>query len=180
MQCPHCGAGLKDEHPRFCAACGKGIPAPAPSAAAPAAPGLLAPGQEEVYFDGQPAAIRSLGGALVALFTLGVAWLVWAIRARSIHYRVTSQRIVIETGLFSKKLEQVDLYRVVDFVVERPFFQRMLGTGNLVVETLDKTQREVRIEGIRADVVALYERMRAATQEEKRRRGVALVDMEHQ
>jgi uncharacterized membrane protein YdbT with pleckstrin-like domain len=87
---------------------------------------------------------------------------------------------VVETGLFSKKLEQVDLYRIVDYVVERPFLQRIMGTGNLVVDTLDKTQPELRIEGIRTDVVALYERLRVATEAEKRRRGVALVDMEHQ
>jgi uncharacterized membrane protein YdbT with pleckstrin-like domain len=179
MQCPHCGAQLKDEHPKFCASCGKTIDKPA-APAGPATPGVLAPGQEEVFFEGHPAALRSFGGAFVALITLGIAWLVWAIKARSTTYRITSQRIVVETGIFGKKLEQVDLYRIVDYVVERPFLQRIMGTGNIIIETLDKTQPEVRVEGIRTDVVALYERLRQATEAEKRRRGVALVDMEHQ
>jgi uncharacterized membrane protein YdbT with pleckstrin-like domain len=179
MQCPFCNAQLKDENPKFCASCGKTIQQQA-APAAPAAPGVLAPGQEEVFFEGHPTALRSLGAAFIAFITLGIAWLVWAIKARGTNYRITSQRIVVETGLFSKKLEQVDLYRIVDYVVERPFLQRMMGTGNLIVETLDKTQPEVRIEGIRTNVVALYERLRVATESEKRRRGVALVDMEHQ
>src|SRR5258708_5241353 len=127
MQCPFCSAQLKDENPKFCASCGKTIPQQQAALAAPAAPGVLAPGQEEVFFEGHPTALRSLGAAFIAFITLGIAWLVWAIKARGTNYRITSQRIVVETGLFSKKLEQVDLYRIVDYVVERPFLQRMMG-----------------------------------------------------
>jgi hypothetical protein len=183
MNCPHCGFALKDAQPKFCSSCGKTIVAAAPVAPAgiaPSGPGILAPGQEEVFFEGRPAAIRSLGGAFLAVLTLGISWIVGWFKSRGTSYRITSQRIVVETGMFSKKLEQVDLYRIVDYVVERPFFQRVMGTGNIIVETLDKTQPEVRIVGIRANVIALYERLRVATEAEKRRRGVALVDMEHQ
>jgi len=183
--CPFCGAALKDDSPKFCSSCGKTIPAPTPpvpplAPASPASPGLLAPGQEEIFFEGKPAALQSLGAALLAFFTLGISWIVMWIRARGITYRVTSQRIVVETGLFSKKMEQVDIYRIVDYTVERPFFQRIMGTGNLIIGTIDKTQPEVRITGIRTDVTKLYERLRGAVETEKRRRGVALVDMEHQ
>ena len=31
-------------------------------------------------------------------------------------------------------MEQLDLYRVVDYVVERPFGQRVMGTGNIILE----------------------------------------------
>jgi uncharacterized membrane protein YdbT with pleckstrin-like domain len=103
-----------------------------------------------------------------------VLWL----RSRATHYRITSQRIVIEEGVFSKRMEQVDLYRVVDYVVERPFSQRLLGTGNIVLEAMDKTTPEIRIRGVRTDVVALYERLRYATEQEKRRRGVRVLDVE--
>src|SRR5262245_31640205 len=106
MDCPHCGARLKDEHPRFCAACGKPIVPPA----APTAAGG-APSTEEVFFEGHPAPLASLGALLLAIVTLGVAWVVLWLRSRGTSYRVTSQRVVIETGLFSKRLEQVDLYR---------------------------------------------------------------------
>ena len=53
-----------------------------------------------------------------------------------------------------------------------------MGTGNLVLETMDKTTPELRIEGIKTDVTALYERLRFATEAEKRRRGVRLLDVE--
>jgi membrane protein YdbS with pleckstrin-like domain len=174
MNCPHCRAPLKDEHPRFCAACGKAIPEE-PSASSP-----KPQGGEEVFFEGHPAALPSLGSLLLAIVTLGVAWLVFFMRSRRTTYRLTSQRIVVEQGLFSKRLEQVDLYRIVDYVVERPFLQRIMGTGNVTFETLDKTSPEVRIQGIATDVVGLYERLRTATEQAKRQRGVQLVDMEHQ
>src|SRR3954470_18401455 len=127
--------------------------------------------EEEVLFEGYGALVPSIGSLLLAIATLGL-WLLpawW--RSRSRRYRLTTKRVVVETGVFGKRLEQVDLYRVNDYTVVRPVGQRLLGTGNLVLRTLDRTSPVVAIEGIRADVVALYERIRAATELEKARRG---------
>jgi hypothetical protein len=56
---------------------------------------------------------------------------------------------------------------------------RLLGTGNLILRTLDRTSPMVPIEGIKTDVVALYERVRAATETEKTKRGgVRVMDAE--
>jgi uncharacterized membrane protein YdbT with pleckstrin-like domain len=144
------------------------------------AEGLMpgAGGGEELLFQGHPAVIRGAGGLLLAILTLGLSALVQYIRTRGTLYKITSQRIVVETGMFSKRMEQVDLYRVVDYVVERPFGQRIMGTGNLVLEAMDKTTPEIRIDGIKTDVVALYERLRFATEAEKRRRAVRVLDVE--
>ena len=170
--CPHCNAALHDEHPKFCAACGKTIePAPA---AAPA----LAPTAEEVLFEGTPAVLPGLGALALAIVTLGLAAIYFWFQARATRYRITTQRIVIETGLLSKRVEQIDLYRIVDYVIERPFSQRLLGTGNLTLEAMDKTTPEVRIRGIKTDVMALYEKLRVATEAEKQRRGVRTFDVE--
>jgi uncharacterized membrane protein YdbT with pleckstrin-like domain len=133
---------------------------------------------EEVLFDGNPALVPSLGALLLAIATLGL-WLIplwW--RSRGRHYRLTTKRVVVETGILNKRLEQVDLYRVSDYTVLRPISQRILGTGNLVLRTLDHSSPEVAISGIKADVVTLYERIRAATEAEKRKRGVRVMDME--
>ncbi len=90
--------------------------------------------------------VPGFGAALLAVVTLGISLLVRWFRTRAVHYKITSQRIVVERGVFSKRMEQIDLYRVVDYVVERPFGQRIMGTGNLVLESMDKTSPEVRIE----------------------------------
>jgi membrane protein YdbS with pleckstrin-like domain len=134
---------------------------------------------EETLFDGYPAIVASLGALVVVILTLGLALIPLWWRSRSHHYRVTTRRVVTELGVLSKNLEQLDLYRVSDYTVERPFSQRLFGTGNLILRTLDKTSPTVALNGIRTDVVALYERVRAATEAEKTKRGaVRLMEVE--
>lgn len=135
-------------------------------------------GGEELLFAGRPAAVQGLFGLLLAVVTLGISALVGWFRAQGTSYKITTQRVVIERGVFSKRMEQIDLYRIVDYVVERPFDQRVMGTGNIVLEAMDKTTPEVRLEGLKTDVVALYERLRYSTEQEKKRRGVRVVDVE--
>jgi uncharacterized membrane protein YdbT with pleckstrin-like domain len=135
-------------------------------------------GGEELLYDGHPALIRGMGGLLLAILTLGMSLVISFLRSRGTHYKITSQRVVIERGIFSKRLEQIDLYRVVDYVVDRPFSQRLMGTGNIILEAMDKTTPEIRIDGVKTDVVALYERLRYCTEQEKKKRGVRVLDVE--
>ncbi len=142
------------------------------------APANLSTENEDVLFEGRPALVPSLGTLLLAILTVGL-WLLprWWQRL-SKHYRVTSRRIVVETGVLSKRLEQIDLYRVNDYTVERPFLQRIMGSGNLLLRTFDRNTPNLDISDIKTDVVALYERVRAATEADKAHRGVRMVDYE--
>ncbi len=171
--CTQCGTKQKDDGAKFCSSCGATI---GEKKAASGNDGGIK--DERVLFEGSPAAIGSLGALLFTILLIGLPWLYFFIRARATHYKLTNRRIVIERGIFSKRLEQIDIYRVQDYVVERPFGQRLLGTGNLVIEAADRTTAEVRIEGIRTDVRDLYERLRDATEADKRSRGVRVLDVE--
>ncbi len=134
------------------------------------------PPQEDVLFEGSPALIPSVGVLLLAIVTFGL-WLLprwW--RSLGVHYRITTRRIVVETGVLSKRMEQIDLYRVNDYTVDRPFLQRLLGTGNHLLKTVDKTTPELRITEIKTDVVALYEQLRQATEKDRAARGVRVLD----
>jgi uncharacterized membrane protein YdbT with pleckstrin-like domain len=136
------------------------------------------PENEEIFFLGRPALLPSFGALLLTLLTAGL-WLIplW-LRTLGCHYRITSRRIVVETGVLSKKLEQVDLYRINDYTVERPFLQRLMGTGNLNLKSMDKTTPDLRVSNIKTDVVHLYERLRVATEADKARRNTRTVDYE--
>jgi uncharacterized membrane protein YdbT with pleckstrin-like domain len=136
--------------------------------------------EETVFFEGRPAVVGSLGHLTFGLLTVGLLWLYRYIQSLRVHYRLTSQRVVIERGLLSKRTEQLDLYRIVDYVVDRPIGQRLLGTGNLTLHAHDRTLPAVEILGIRTDVRALYETLRLATEREKRRRGVRVLDSGHE
>lgn len=82
---------------------------------------------ERVLFAGNPAVITSLGQWLVVVLTLGIGWLVYWLKSRSVLYTLTTQRIQIERGLFSTVKASVELFRIDDFDIHRPFGMRMLG-----------------------------------------------------
>jgi uncharacterized membrane protein YdbT with pleckstrin-like domain len=133
---------------------------------------------EDILFEGHPALIPSVGTLLLAILTLGFWLVVRWFNTIGTYYKITSRRIVVETGVLSKKLEQIDLYRIADYTVDRPFGQRLVGTGNLLLKTFDKTTPQLEVRNIKTDVVALYERVRSATEADKARRGVRMVDYE--
>ena len=139
-------------------------------------PAGLATPEEIILFEGNPAVIGTVLEAILVVLTLGLA-LLWLVpRSRATRYKVTSQRVVVETGLLDKTVEQSDLFRATDFVVEMPLVQRLVGTGTLRIEARDRTTKEIRLERIRADVRALYERIRSAADAERTRRGVRSFD----
>ncbi|MCU0664291.1 MAG: PH domain-containing protein [Myxococcota bacterium] len=133
---------------------------------------------ERVIFEGRPALFPTVGALLLTILTVGLAaFFYWARKLRR-HYRITTERVLIETGILSKKMEQIDLYRINDYTVERPISQRLMGTGNLHLDTMDKSMQQVDIFGIPADVNLLYEEIRKATEIQKQRRGTRVVDYE--
>jgi uncharacterized membrane protein YdbT with pleckstrin-like domain len=133
---------------------------------------------ERPLFEGRPAVWSGIGDVLISILTLGLGALYFWIRSQAVHYKVTTRRVMVDRGLFSKRLEQVDNYRIKDYVVERPFGQRLLGTGNLLLHTMDPTTPSLRLVGLRTDVVALYEQLRAAAETERSHRNVRLLDNE--
>jgi uncharacterized membrane protein YdbT with pleckstrin-like domain len=136
--------------------------------------------KEEILFEGYRAVVPGLGSLLLILITIGLALPFLWLRARACHYKLTSERVVVERGIFSKRLEQVDVYRITDYTVERPFSQRLLGTGNIQLAAMDRSTPSLRLEDLRTDVVALYERLRRATESQKRDRGVRVVDFDEE
>jgi uncharacterized membrane protein YdbT with pleckstrin-like domain len=134
------------------------------------------PGPEQILYEGHPAMVPGIGALVVSVLTLGLALLYFWFRSRATSYKITTQRIVVEVGLLGKRMEQVDLYRITDYVVERPFGQRLMGTGNIVLEAIDSTSPVLRLDALKTDVVGLYEKLRAATEAAKQRRGVRVVD----
>jgi uncharacterized membrane protein YdbT with pleckstrin-like domain len=169
--CPHCDAPLSTPAPAICPACGGSLGDPPRREVK-----VTAPSPERTLFEGSPAAIGTVWELAIVILTLGLAAIYFVVRARGTLYKVTTTRVVVETGLANKKIEQVDLYRVVDFAVLLPLTQRLVGTGTLLLETEDRTTREVRLERIRADVRKLYEELRSARDAERARRGVTTMD----
>jgi membrane protein YdbS with pleckstrin-like domain len=83
--------------------------------------------------------------ALVPL-ALGVLLLLllW-IRVKSCSYRLTTQRLFVRRGWLAKHVNELELYRVKDVVVDQGGLQRLLGYGTITVLAEDVTTPQVEL-----------------------------------
>jgi len=70
-------------------------------------------------------------------------------RIRTTLYTVTNQRVIIETGLTTKKVEDIDLRYIDDSQFDQSFMGRILGIGNVTIISSDKTLPAYTLRGIR-------------------------------
>lgn len=64
-------------------------------------------------------------------------------------YKLTEEKLLIETGFFNKKEEEVRLYRVMDLTLHRPLGQRLWGLGTIHCCTGDKSTPEFDIRRVK-------------------------------
>lgn len=72
---------------------------------------------------------------LIQAIMLLVAW----IRLRATMYRVSNQRVIIEQGVFSKTVEEIDLRYVDDSAFTQTLTDRILGIGSVTLMSSDVT-----------------------------------------
>lgn len=54
-------------------------------------------------------------------------------------YKLTEDRLFVETGFFSTKYEEIVLYRIKDISLKRTLWQKLCGVGTITVQSSDKT-----------------------------------------
>jgi uncharacterized membrane protein YdbT with pleckstrin-like domain len=93
------------------------------------------------------------------------------IKSLSIHYTITSQRIKLERGLFSKVSESLELFRIDHFELHKPIGMRLLGKSALRIFTSDAELEKFFVYGV-PDVDTLGEKLRECQLRERTRRGL--------
>lgn len=126
---------------------------------------------ERSLFTGNPAVISSLGQWALVVLTIGIAWLVYWAKSKSVVYTLTTQRIQIETGLFSTIKASVELFRIDDFDIHRPFGMRVLGYSMLHLRSSDPDLSTVIITGV-PNLEALSDQLRECSLKERTRRKI--------
>jgi membrane protein YdbS with pleckstrin-like domain len=126
---------------------------------------------ERLLFAGNPAVISSLGQWAIVAVTIGIAWLVYWVKSKSVVYTLTTQRIQIERGLFSTIKASVELFRIDDFDIHRPFGMRVLGYSMLHLRSSDPDLATVIIAGI-PNLEALADQLRECSLRERTRRKI--------
>lgn len=64
-------------------------------------------------------------------------------------YRLTEEKLLINTGVLSIKEEEVQLYRIMDVTLKRSFWQRLFNVGTIHCCSGDKTTPEFDIKDIK-------------------------------
>lgn len=126
---------------------------------------------EKPLFTGHPAVITSAWQWLAVVFTLGIAWLIYWLRSLSTTYEITTQRVRVERGLFSKLKENVELFRIDHFDVHKPFGMRLVGHCVLHLRSSDTSFPSVMIAGL-PGLETLADTLRECSLRERTRRRV--------
>jgi uncharacterized membrane protein YdbT with pleckstrin-like domain len=86
--------------------------------------------------------------ALLALVEI-VRFFVALAHLRSTLYTITNQRVMIERGLITKNLSEIDLRYIDDTQFSQGIIDRMLGVGNVTIISSDKSTPVYVLAGVR-------------------------------
>jgi membrane protein YdbS with pleckstrin-like domain len=87
----------------------------------------------------------TLARALALLIPLAVGTVIFVtatLTRKATKVKVTDRRIETESGIFSKKIDILELWRVRDLQFRQSFVDRILGISHIVVYCHDETSRE--------------------------------------
>ena len=92
-------------------------------------------------------------------------------------YDLTTERLKITEGVFSKATDTLELYRVKDLETRQQFLYRFVGIENIQVNTSDVSSPFILIEAI-PSTVALADKIRNQVETIRAQKGVREIDVE--
>lgn len=93
------------------------------------------------------------------------------IKLKMTYYEITPDRIEWSRGLFDKRVDNIDMFRVVDLKMRRSFFDCIVGIGTVGLITTDKTDPEFIFKKIRHPR-QLYDIIKEASLDADKKSGV--------
>lgn len=88
-----------------------------------------------------------LKGQLILVYLVWIGWavllarLVWKTLGWAVNYFVvTSQRMILTSGVLTRKVAMMPLVKVTDMSFQRSFWGRMLGYGDFILESAGQDQ----------------------------------------
>lgn len=90
-------------------------------------------------------ALKSVAPAVIfaALALMGFMAYFFFLSAKSSKCFIRRTRIETETGIFSKQIDSLELYRVLDLELDQGFIQRLLGIGSVKIKSNDPSNPEL-------------------------------------
>ena len=136
---------------------------------------VILPGQERGAQSVQTAQLFT--GVLAGLWILVIILAIWrAVTRRAEHYLLTTQRLRVTSGVFSRTTDDLELRRVRDTRVVRSLGQRILRLGDVRLTTADPSTPHLTLHAVREpDTVQLT--LRQLVEERIAKQGVREIDV---
>ncbi len=106
---------------------------------------------------------------LIAAAALALIWKMIALK--SIYYEVTPDRIEWSRGIFDRKMDNLDMFRVIDLKLRRSLVECLLGIGTVQLTTKDDSDPRFNFLKVH-DCRYLYDVIKQAGLEADKKRGV--------
>ena len=105
-------------------------------------------------------------GSPAAARAVSMAWRIMALRSQ--RYRVSNQRLLVERGVLSKTITEIDLRTVDEILFNQAPLERLLGLGDIVLISSEPggrgSREQVRLVGV-LDPRTVREKIRTAAYE---------------
>jgi membrane protein YdbS with pleckstrin-like domain len=95
---------------------------------------------------------------------------------RAVEYVITTQRVRVISGIFSKDIQEIELFRVKDTMAHQSFFLRLFGLGTITVISGDERHPQLVMTAI-PKAIELRERLRQEVMALRQRFGVRELDV---
>ncbi len=105
------------------------------------------------------------GWALGLFWLIGLPGLLWTYLVNiSSKYKITARRIETEEGVLAKKVDSLELWRVLDVEYSQSLVDRIFKNGRIKLISTDQTNRELILHGL-PNHRQLFEQLRDAVQD---------------
>lgn len=89
----------------------------------------------------------------ISILFVFMAWIRF-LTIKKITYIISNQTIRVQTGLFSRRMDSLELFRVRDFVIKQSFAMRLFDIMSLTLTTTDHTNPTLTLTGIQVSNIS--------------------------
>ena len=132
--------------------------------------------EEKQLYIGRPSQILNILSFILWSWTLIVPIIIY-LKTRFTVYEITEERIKLKTGILSQEIDECELYRIRDYKILKPFFQRIFGLGNIELITSDRSNLRINLNGIK-DPENLYNLIRDNVEKVRKKTGTREIDVD--
>jgi hypothetical protein len=114
----------------------------------------------------------AIGAGVVIVYLVVVAALI-----RTQVFEVTTERVKWRRGIFTKRTDELELYRVMDATLVEPFLLRMGNAGNIEIRCSDASTPMLVLPAVKG-AAELREKLRSSVESVRARKGVRVTEFD--